>query len=126
MGLLAVFCTNAINILAGVNGVEAGQSLVIAISIAANNYVQLHGECCADNHRFSLYLILPFIGTTSGLLWFNWSVAHPTHSPSAAQRSAAQRRARVQMLTHGPVFAATAPGTRPASLSATRSATLPA
>jgi len=72
MGLLAVFCTNAINILAGVNGVEAGQSLVIAASIALNNYIQLHEDCCATDHLFSLYLILPFIGTTLGLLWYNW------------------------------------------------------
>jgi len=28
MGMMAVFCTNAINILAGVNGLEAGQTLV--------------------------------------------------------------------------------------------------
>ena len=26
MGMLAVFCTNAINILAGINGLEVGQS----------------------------------------------------------------------------------------------------
>eukprot|EP00957_Ditylum_brightwellii_P083804 6369989-Ditylum_brightwellii.AAC.1 len=29
MGMLAVFCTNAINIYAGINGLEAGQSYVI-------------------------------------------------------------------------------------------------
>lgn len=29
MGMLAVFCTNAINILAGVNGLESGQSVRI-------------------------------------------------------------------------------------------------
>jgi len=74
MSLLAVFCTNAINILAGVNGVDAGQSLVIAGSIALYNYIQLHEDCCAADHLFSLYLILPFIGTTLGLLWHNWYV----------------------------------------------------
>uniref|UniRef100_K1PAL5 UDP-N-acetylglucosamine--dolichyl-phosphate N-acetylglucosaminephosphotransferase n=1 Tax=Magallana gigas TaxID=29159 RepID=K1PAL5_MAGGI len=31
MGMLAVFCTNAINILSGVNGLETGQSLIIAL-----------------------------------------------------------------------------------------------
>ena len=41
MGMLAVFCTNAINILAGVNGVEAGQSLVIAVSVLLHNVIQL-------------------------------------------------------------------------------------
>ncbi|KAJ2233120.1 tunicamycin resistance protein, partial [Coemansia sp. RSA 475] len=31
IGLMSVFCTNAINILAGINGVEVGQSLIIAV-----------------------------------------------------------------------------------------------
>jgi len=44
MGMMAVFCTNAINILAGVNGLEAGQSLVIAVSVALfNSYQLLYG-----------------------------------------------------------------------------------
>lgn len=43
MGLLAVFCTNAINILAGINGLEAGQSLVISASIIVFNLVELEG-----------------------------------------------------------------------------------
>ena len=33
MGLLAVFCTNSINILAGINGLECGQSYIIGCSI---------------------------------------------------------------------------------------------
>lgn len=44
MGMLAVFCTNAINILAGINGIEAGQSLVIAASIIIFNMVELNGK----------------------------------------------------------------------------------
>ena len=44
MGLLAVFCTNAINILAGINGLEAGQSLVISASIIVFNLVELDGR----------------------------------------------------------------------------------
>jgi UDP-N-acetylglucosamine--dolichyl-phosphate N-acetylglucosaminephosphotransferase len=69
---ISVFCTNAINILAGINGVEAGQSLVIAISIAINNVIQMHGTCCAGEHSFSLYLMVPFIGCTLALLLHNW------------------------------------------------------
>lgn len=49
MGMLAVFCTNAINILAGINGIEAGQSLVIAASIIVFNIVELNGK--EDNIR---------------------------------------------------------------------------
>ncbi|XP_038600541.1 UDP-N-acetylglucosamine--dolichyl-phosphate N-acetylglucosaminephosphotransferase-like [Tachyglossus aculeatus] len=41
MGLLAVFCTNAINILASINGLEAGQTLVISASIILFNLVAL-------------------------------------------------------------------------------------
>nr|KAF6437458.1 dolichyl-phosphate N-acetylglucosaminephosphotransferase 1 [Molossus molossus] len=71
MGLLAVFCTNAINILAGINGLEAGQSLVISASIIIFNLVELEGDC-RDDHVFSLYFMIPFFFTTLGLLYHNW------------------------------------------------------
>ncbi|CAN2387914.1 UDP-N-acetylglucosamine-dolichyl-phosphate N-acetylglucosaminephosphotransferase activity [Pristimantis euphronides] len=71
MGMLAVFCTNAINILAGINGLEAGQSLVIAGSIIIFNVAELSGDC-HDDHLFSLYLIIPFFFTTLGLFYHNW------------------------------------------------------
>lgn len=38
MGLLAVFCTNSVNILAGINGLEVGQTVVIASAVS---YLQL-------------------------------------------------------------------------------------
>ena len=44
MGMLAVFSTNAINIMAGINGIEAGQSLVIALSAIAFNLIELSGQ----------------------------------------------------------------------------------
>ncbi|KAM9299167.1 UDP-N-acetylglucosamine--dolichyl-phosphate N-acetylglucosaminephosphotransferase [Gastrophryne carolinensis] len=71
MGMLAVFCTNAINILAGINGLEAGQSLIIAGSIILFNILELNGVC-HDDHLFSLYFIIPFFFTTLGLLYHNW------------------------------------------------------
>ncbi|NWX21194.1 GPT acetylglucosaminephosphotransferase, partial [Aegotheles bennettii] len=71
MGLLAVFCTNAINILAGINGIEAGQSLVIAASIIIFNIVELNGDYRED-HIFSLYFMIPFFFTTLGLFYHNW------------------------------------------------------
>ncbi|XP_063291870.1 UDP-N-acetylglucosamine--dolichyl-phosphate N-acetylglucosaminephosphotransferase [Pelobates fuscus] len=71
MGMLAVFCTNAINILAGINGLEAGQSLIIAGSIIIFNIVELNGDC-RDDHLFSLYFLIPFFFTTLGLLYHNW------------------------------------------------------
>lgn len=43
MGMLAVFCTNAINILAGINGIESGQALFISGSIIIFNLLELSG-----------------------------------------------------------------------------------
>ncbi|KAJ1992626.1 tunicamycin resistance protein [Dimargaris cristalligena] len=72
--MLTIFCTNSINILAGINGVEAGQSLIIAISIAINDLLYVNGpdKPAADVHLFSLYFMLPFIAVTTALLWHNW------------------------------------------------------
>ena len=59
MSMVAVFCTNAINILAGVNGLEVGQSIVIAISILIFNLVELQGECLlSGDHEVPRCLLL--------------------------------------------------------------------
>jgi UDP-N-acetylglucosamine--dolichyl-phosphate N-acetylglucosaminephosphotransferase len=71
MGMLAVFCTNAINIYAGINGIEVGQSLVIAFSILISNIIEFNGPC-RDNHIFSMYLIIPFIACALPLFYYNW------------------------------------------------------
>lgn len=70
MGMLAVFCTNAINIYAGINGIEAGQSLVIAFSVLLTNIIEYNGPD-RDNHIFSMYLIIPFIACTIPLFIYN-------------------------------------------------------
>jgi predicted permease len=41
MGLLAVFCTNSINIHAGLNGLEVGQTVVITYAILIHNIMQI-------------------------------------------------------------------------------------
>lgn len=81
ISLLATFCTNSINILAGINGVEVGQALVIALSLGANDLLYLDTKAglggssysveLVQRHLFSLYLLLPFIGTCIGLLYWN-------------------------------------------------------
>lgn len=73
MASLAVFCTNAINILAGINGLEVGQSLIIAVSIATFNVIEASRPAApnAADHVFSLYLMMPYIGTTAALWQFN-------------------------------------------------------
>jgi UDP-N-acetylglucosamine--dolichyl-phosphate N-acetylglucosaminephosphotransferase len=70
MSLLAVFCTNAINIYAGINGLEVGQSLIIGISIMLYNIIEISIGNIEQN-IFSLAIILPFIFTSIGLFWFN-------------------------------------------------------
>ena len=71
MGILAIFCTNAINILAGINGIEVGQSCIIAISIVIFNLIEMHGTE-GSYHKFSLYLLCPYLATSLPLLWYNW------------------------------------------------------
>lgn len=71
MGMLAVFCTNAINILAGVNGLETSQSVVIGLSIVCFNIMELSGDCW-KSHLFSIYFVLPYIAASSALLYHNW------------------------------------------------------
>lgn len=71
MGMLAVFCTNAINIYAGINGLEAGQSYVIASAVLVHNLVEIRLGS-VENHLFSAMIILPFLGVSLGLLRHNW------------------------------------------------------
>eukprot|EP00877_Chromochloris_zofingiensis_P014349 jgi/Chrzof1/9168/Cz03g38150.t1 len=77
MVMLTIFCTNSINILAGVNGLEAGQTFVVACAMLLHNLIELSGyagtvPALRDGHLFSVYLVLPLAATTLGLLMFNW------------------------------------------------------
>jgi UDP-N-acetylglucosamine--dolichyl-phosphate N-acetylglucosaminephosphotransferase len=72
MGLLAVFCTNAINILAGINGLECGQSYIIACSILFFKLYDISMGTFGENQMFSVLIIMPFIATVLGLLRHNW------------------------------------------------------
>ncbi|XP_055917125.1 UDP-N-acetylglucosamine--dolichyl-phosphate N-acetylglucosaminephosphotransferase [Eupeodes corollae] len=71
MGMLAVFCTNAINILAGINGLEVGQAIIISASIILFNFTELLLGNQVKAHKFSLYLISPFLATTLALWKYN-------------------------------------------------------
>ncbi|CAD0199807.1 unnamed protein product [Chrysodeixis includens] len=71
MGMLAVFCTNAINILAGINGLEVGQSVIIALSIIIFDIIELRGDQFKA-HTFSLHIMIPYLATTLALLKHNW------------------------------------------------------
>ena len=72
---LAVFATNAINILAGVNGLEVGQTLVLVGSLIVNNIIQLgrldRNWVMWESHLFSFYLLVPFFAVSLALYKFN-------------------------------------------------------
>ncbi|OAD07150.1 hypothetical protein MUCCIDRAFT_137955 [Mucor lusitanicus CBS 277.49] len=75
MAMLIIFCTHSINILAGINGIEAGQSVVIGISVICNDLLYIFNNpdrASVEAHLFSLYFIIPFVGVTCALLWHNW------------------------------------------------------
>ncbi|QSL66154.1 hypothetical protein MERGE_000529 [Pneumocystis wakefieldiae] len=74
MAALSVFCPNSINIIAGINGVEVGQSIIISLCIIINDllYVFRLTGPSIDSHLFSLYFLLPFLGTSIPLLYYNW------------------------------------------------------
>ncbi|KAH6832606.1 UDP-glcnac-adolichol phosphate glcnac-1-p-transferase [Perilla frutescens var. hirtella] len=75
MGLLAVFCTNSINIHAGINGLEVGQTVVIACAILMHNVVQIGTSADPEYkqaHAFSIYLTQPLLATSLALLSYNW------------------------------------------------------
>eukprot|EP01016_Furgasonia_blochmanni_P033007 TRINITY_DN3417_c0_g1_i8.p1 TRINITY_DN3417_c0_g1~~TRINITY_DN3417_c0_g1_i8.p1 ORF type:complete len:359 (+),score=103.27 TRINITY_DN3417_c0_g1_i8:72-1079(+) len=74
MGMLAVFCTNSINIYAGINGLEAGQSMIIACAILIHNIVEIHLSTSDDyssKHMLSVMVITPYLLSTLALFKFN-------------------------------------------------------
>ncbi|KAF2423818.1 N-acetylglucosaminephosphotransferas-like protein [Tothia fuscella] len=77
MAAFAIFCPNSINILAGINGIEVTQSIVIASLILVNDLLYLapftpHPHPAEDAHLFSIYLLLPFLGVSLALWCHNW------------------------------------------------------
>ncbi|KAI8900773.1 glycosyl transferase family 4-domain-containing protein [Globomyces pollinis-pini] len=73
LSMIATFSTNSINILAGVNGVEGIQALIIAISLAMNSItIFFLNPARSDAMHTSLYFLLPYIGCMFGYLRYNW------------------------------------------------------
>ncbi|KAI6189828.1 GlcNAc-1-P transferase [Aphelenchoides bicaudatus] len=73
MAMLVIFCTNAINIIAGINGIEVGQSLVVAVSITIFNLIQITrlDQSAVWYHCLSFCILGPFIGASLGLYLWN-------------------------------------------------------
>ncbi|KAH9908629.1 glycosyl transferase family 4-domain-containing protein [Xylariomycetidae sp. FL2044] len=75
MAAFSIFSPNSINILAGINGIEVSQSIVIALLLALNDALYLftpYPHPATDSHLFSLYFLLPFLGVSLALLVHNW------------------------------------------------------
>ena len=79
MAAIAIFAPNSINILAGINGIEVGQSIVITILLIANSSLYLlpsplgfSPHPAAETHLLTLYYLLPFLGVSLSLLQHNW------------------------------------------------------
>jgi UDP-N-acetylglucosamine--dolichyl-phosphate N-acetylglucosaminephosphotransferase len=75
MACVAIFSPNSINILAGINGIEVTQSIVVAMLLAFNDILYLitpYPHPATDSHLFSLYFLLPFLGVSFALLCHNW------------------------------------------------------
>lgn len=85
MSSLSIFAPNSINILAGINGIEVGQSLVIAGLLILNSSLYLipfpgnpvlgntNGwkHPATDSHLLTLYLLLPFLAISLALYAHN-------------------------------------------------------
>ncbi|KAK6464757.1 tunicamycin resistance protein [Scheffersomyces coipomensis] len=73
---VSIFTPNSINILAGVNGLEVGQSVVLGIIFLANDFCYLFSsnvpQAAYDSHLFSVIFIIPFMGVSLALLQYNW------------------------------------------------------
>eukprot|EP00163_Fabomonas_tropica_P031869 TRINITY_DN7750_c0_g1_i2.p1 TRINITY_DN7750_c0_g1~~TRINITY_DN7750_c0_g1_i2.p1 ORF type:complete len:161 (+),score=40.09 TRINITY_DN7750_c0_g1_i2:59-484(+) len=57
--------------LAGINGLETGQSLIIACSVLTHNALEL-GGANQSAHLFSIYMLVPYVGSTLALCYYNW------------------------------------------------------
>lgn len=75
MACVAMFCPQSINMLAGINGIEVSQCLVVALLLVFNDCLYLftpYPHPATDSHLFSLYFLLPWIGVSCALLYHNW------------------------------------------------------
>lgn len=76
MSAISIFSPNSINILAGINGLEVGQSIVLAVIFLINDFCYLFSvdisAAAYDSHLFSAIFLIPFVGTSLALFQFNW------------------------------------------------------
>eukprot|EP01055_Gregarina_sp_Pseudo9_P005132 Gregarina_sp_Pseudo_9__5131@NODE_540_length_2608_cov_12_461269_g510_i0_p1_GENE_NODE_540_length_2608_cov_12_461269_g510_i0NODE_540_length_2608_cov_12_461269_g510_i0_p1_ORF_typecomplete_len412_score70_79Glycos_transf_4/PF00953_21/0_41Glycos_transf_4/PF00953_21/1e42Mtp/PF03821_16/6_7e02Mtp/PF03821_16/7_4e02Mtp/PF03821_16/0_074_NODE_540_length_2608_cov_12_461269_g510_i0371272 len=75
MACLIIFCSNAINIYAGLNGLEVGQSIIIGGFICLHNTIEVltneANSTAAVHHNLSLTLSVIFLFCTTALFVYN-------------------------------------------------------
>lgn len=72
MLMFVIFCTNAINIYSGINGLEVGQSIVLSITVIFYNIVEIRTRLGCDKvHILSLQILFPFLFCAIALYQFN-------------------------------------------------------
>lgn len=83
MAAVSIFATNCINIYAGVNGLEVGQTVVVALGVLANDaiyivrnlwYAPIESSTMRA-HYLSVYFVLPLLAASLALLRYNWCPA---------------------------------------------------
>lgn len=76
MSALSIFAPNSINILAGINGLEVGQSIILGVIFLINDMCYLLtstiSQAAFDSHMLSAIFIIPFLGVSLGLFQYNF------------------------------------------------------
>ena len=75
LSMISIFYTNAINIYAGINGLEVGQSLIITISLILYNLIECSAKYSVSN-LVSLTLLIPFFFCSLSLFAYNKFPSH--------------------------------------------------
>ncbi|CAI8506636.1 unnamed protein product [Pichia kudriavzevii] len=78
MAAVSIFCPNSINILAGINGLEVGQTIIITILLLLNDIYYIIGyyndvqyRPAYEIHLFSMCMLIPFLGIACSLFKYN-------------------------------------------------------
>jgi UDP-N-acetylglucosamine--dolichyl-phosphate N-acetylglucosaminephosphotransferase len=72
--MLSIFCMNSINIYAGINGLEVGQSIIIGFGVVFINVIEMYFSTSVthtNNQFLSIFIIVPFLTVSICLLYFN-------------------------------------------------------
>lgn len=76
MAAIAIFTPNSINILAGINGLEVGQLIVLGLVLLINDLFYLTADHVPEKtyelHILLVLFLVPFLGVSFAVLRYNW------------------------------------------------------